>query len=169
MIRLIELSDIQEVKNLSAQAKEKDINPLIENAQNNEFRAFIGNKLYTQLLKDLSLTPELWEGGFYDNDKRYHSGLKRVLIECTYLYYLYQSGDTSTPFGMVNKKFEDGFKIDKEREKALHTRQRTVINNYWQEVKSFIFFDDNLRELYQGTDRGNKTFKSKIIKRNSWL
>lgn len=169
MIRLIELADIQEVKNLSAQAKEKDINPLIENAQNNEFKVFIGNKLYTQLLKDKTLTPELWEGGFYDDDKRYHSGLKRVLIECAYLYYLYQSGDTSTPFGIVNKNFKDGEKIDHEREKALHTRQRTVINNYWQEVKSFIFYDENLKELYQGTDKGNKTFSSKIIKRKQWL
>ena len=169
MIRLITLQDIQDVKNLSAQAKEKDINPLIENAQANDFKNLIGTKLYFQLLKDLTLTPELWEGGFYDDDKRYHSGLKRVLIECAYLYYIYQSGDTSTPFGIVNKKFEDGFKIDKEREKALHTRQRQVIDNYWQEVKSFIFFDENLRELYKGTDRGNKTFKSKIVKRNEWL
>ena len=169
MIRLITLQDIQEVKNLSAQAKEKDINPLIENAQINDFKNLIGTLLYNQLLKDLTITPELWEGGFYDDDKRYHSGLKRVLIECAYLHYIYQSGDTSTPFGIVNKKFEDGLKIDKEREKALHTRQRQVIDNYWQEVKAFIFFDENLRELYQGTDRGNKTFSSKIIKRNEWL
>lgn len=169
MIRLIELSDIQEVKNLSAQAKEKDINPLIENAQNNEFKSFIGNKLYTKLLKDLTPYQDLWEGGFYDDDKHYHSGLKRVLIECAYLYYIYQSSDTSTPFGIVNKNFKDGEKIDHEREKALHTRQRQVIDNYWQEVKDYIFFDENLKELFKGTDRLNRTFTARTIKRNQCL
>lgn len=169
MNRIVTMAEIQTVKPLSKQAKESFINQFIEDAQISNLKPLIGRELYNLIMNTPANYVELLEPFKYDNDKKSHSGLKRVLIEYTWTRYMFQSGDVSTPFGMINKDFGDGSKIDRKREKELKTERQKIATEYWLEVKEYIFHDETLRDLYQGTDERNTTYKSQTIKRNQCL
>lgn len=169
MNRIITMAEIQDVKPLSKQAKESFINQYIEDAQIANLKPLIGRKLYNLIINAPQSYAELLEPFKYDNEEKSHSGLKRVLIEFAWTRYMFQSGDVSTPFGMIQKDFGDGSKIDRNREKELKTERQKIATEYWLEVKEYIFQDEALRDLYQGTDERNITYKSQTIKRNQCL
>jgi hypothetical protein len=169
MTRIITLQEVQGVKPLSAHVKDKFFNQFIEDAQISLLKPLIGSELYNAIIKEPSDYTELLEGGFYDDDKRSHSGLKRVLIEFTYTLYMFESADVSTPFGMIVKDFKDGQKIDRQREKELKTKRQQIASQYWHEVQHFIFFTEELRVMFRGSPEANRTYKSQTIKRDQWL
>lgn len=172
MNRLITIEEIQAVKPLTKQAgnnNERFFLSIIEDMQQMDLRPRLGDKLFIRVLNDPTSYTDLLNGSTFDDGNRIHFGLKRVAIEFFWERYLFQSGEVSTPFGVVKKNFEDGQPIPRPREKELKTKGAQQAQTFWYDVKSFILQEETLSELYNGSDRNSSTYKSTTINRRQCL
>lgn len=142
--QLITLSDIRDFKGISLNiAQEKELNPLILEAQDFDLRAFLGDSFYIALVEDFEASPslsvysELWNGKKYTfNNLEYKfEGLRAVLIYHSYARFVSMNGITSTPTGFVTKTTQYSEKADVSR---LITQARSGATVHEERTRLFL-------------------------------
>jgi hypothetical protein len=145
--KLITLSDIRDFKGITLNvAQEKELNPLILEAQDFDLRAFLGDSFYIALVEDFEASPslatysELWNGKKYTyNGLDYKfEGLRAVLVYHAYARFVSMNGITSTPTGFVTKTTQYSEKADVSR---LITQARSGATVH--EERTRLFLDRN--------------------------
>ena len=166
-MNLITATDIRAVRDLSNQIKDSKINPLISDAEISDLKPLLGDVLFFDIKKNPANYTDLLDGCEYvvNGFNLYHFGIKRLLCELAYVRYMFDSGDVSTPFGVVNKDFENGTKISREREKELSNLRKKTANDYWLDIERYLVCNKDLYTLYKGTQEQLRTFKFKHITR----
>lgn len=167
MLPLITASDIRAVRDLSNQIKDSKINPIISDAEISDLRPLLGDAFFYDIKKTPANYTDLLNGSEYivNNKTFYQFGVKRLLCELAYVRYMFDSADVSTPFGVVNKDFDNGTKISREREKELSNLRKKTANDFWLGIHHYLGNNLTLYPLYKGSYDSIKTFKFKNITR----
>jgi len=165
---LISATDIRAVRDLSNQIKASKIEPIISDAEISDLRPLLGDAFFYDIKKTPANYTDLLNGSEYIvNDTTYFQfGVKRLLCELAYVRYMFDSGDVSTPFGVVNKDFENGNKISREREKELSNLRKKTANDFWIGIEHYLVNNKETYPLYKCSYDSIKTFKFKNITRN---
>lgn len=175
---LITATDIRAVRDLSLQIKDSKINPIISDAQISDLRPLLGDALFYDILAkstlpDPNLYTDLLNGCDYViNDITYHQfGVKRLLIELAYVRYMFDSTDISTPFGVIDKKFNDGTTMSRDRSKELSNLRKKTANDFWLGVEHYLYNNTETYTLFKKF-RDNEimnTFKFSNITRDGFI
>lgn len=168
MLPLITANDIRAVRDLSNQIKDSKINPIISDAEISDLRPLLGHAFFYDIKKTPANYTDLLNGSEYivNETTFYQFGVKRLLCELAYVRYMFDSSDISTPFGVVNKDFENGTKISREREKELSNLRKKTTNDFWIDIKYYLENNKDLYALYKGSFDTIKTFQFKNITRH---
>ena len=167
MLPLITATDIRTVRDLSNQIKDSKINPLISDAEISDLRPLLGDAFFYDIKKTPANYTDLLNGSEYviDGVTYFQYGIKRLLCELAHVRYMFDSGDVSTPFGVINKDFENGIKISREREKELSNIRKKTAHDFWLGIERYLQNNLTLYPLYKGSFDTIKTFKFKNITR----
>lgn len=167
MTPLINAADIRSVRDLSNQIKDSKINPIISDAEISDLRPLLGDALFYAIKKTPSDYTNLLDPLEYVlNDKTYyHFGVKRLLIELAYARYMFDNGDVSTPFGIVDKNFQEGNKSSRERVKELSNLRKKTANDYWLSIERYLVYNRDLYPLYEFNGEKIDTYKFSNITR----
>ena len=109
MINLINITDFTENKFLTQNLDDRDIDPIITEAQEFDIKPVIGAAMYLDMMNNLTASKyiELLDGKIYtpngEADAIYFSGLKMVLKYYVYARLLVMDGVKSTNSGFVQK------------------------------------------------------------------
>jgi hypothetical protein len=145
--QLITLSDIRDFKGISLNiAQEKELNPLILEAQDFDLRAFLGDSFYIALIEDFEASPslatysELWNGKKYTfNGLDYKfEGLRAVLVYHSWARFVALDGITSTPTGFVNKTTQYSERADPKAISRLVTQARSGATVHEERTRLFL-------------------------------
>jgi hypothetical protein len=167
MLPLISVSDIRAVRDLSNQIKDNKINPLISDAEMSDLRPLLGDSFFFAIKKNPENYTNLLDPLEYTiNDEiNYHFGLKRLLCELSYVRYMFDSGDISTPFGVIEKNFTDGVRTSRDRTKELSNLRKQTANEYWLGIEKYLINNAELYPLFKITGNSIETFKFTHITR----
>lgn len=100
----------------------------------------IGAELYKECCENPLDNKLLLEGGYYDDDKRYFSGLKAAVCLLTYARFLPNNNINVTPFGVKEKLSIDSNDIT---DKALFRQINEARNTgqaYLQQVVDYLSY-----------------------------
>ena len=142
---LIDKSHIAARRQLSKSVKDgstqdKMINEYIEDAELEDIRPLLGEKFYNKIAAN--------PGDYADilNEKEYtylgntykHRGLKAVHADFAYARYVEFGSEVDTPFGRVEKEFQNGRNVDlaAKSRKAKAVRQSAI--TLWAQIQIFI-------------------------------
>jgi hypothetical protein len=138
---LITPADISAKRDLSSNRKNIRYQQHIDDAQYIDVRPLLGRRLYLDLVAnfgDQKYQNILNEFDYvYDNFTYTHPGLKSVLINFAYSRILFFT-EVDTPFGLVEKNYQDAVKPSRERSKSRYTDMRKTAIIEWEEVKLYI-------------------------------
>ncbi len=139
-MRLITKSDIIEIRQISKSVTENVINNFIDEAQLLDLKPLLGEALYQGIMLNVSNYQELLnETSYtYNGTETTSCGLKRVLIFYAYARYIMNGSVTDTPFGMVEKLFQDGKNTERISKKELYKYNQQMAYQYWQEVERYL-------------------------------
>lgn len=171
MATLITIAEFRAIKDLSNHVKETKINSIIEDTEFSDIRPLLGESFFADIKAHPENYTALLTGGAYAiNDKSYlHVGLKRVIIELANVRYTFESSETSTPFGIVDKTYADAVHVSRDRAKELSTLRKKTANDYWLNVKLYIENNLTMYPLYYiCNDEKLNTFKITNITRAQW-
>lgn len=142
---LITADDIRQNRELSTSVKANKINQFIEDAQIVDLQELIGEKLYTDIVSDPSKTddgsyPNLLDGGTYtySGNTFTNPGLKAVLIDFAYARYRFFGNDTDGPFGVIEKRTQDGNNTSVARNREVYGSIRKVAFSKWCMVRDYL-------------------------------
>lgn len=139
---LISKEEISNYRDISRGVKDDKINPFIDDAQFQDLRPLLGERLYYDLVKNSEDQKyvELLDGGEYEyNGFTYNNpGLKKVLAIYTYARYVLFGSFTDTAFGFVQKTTQDSQAVGDSQKRNIHTQERNTAFNYWIEVAAFL-------------------------------
>ena len=152
-MRLINKSDIIDVRQISKSVSEGIINNFIDEAQLLDLKPLIGENLYQEIVLNTSNYHDLLNEITYNyNGSQLTScGLKKVLIHFAYARYVMNGSTTDTPFGMVEKQFQDGRNIERTSKKEIYKYNQQIAFQYWQEVERYL---NRNQELYPSWKNG---------------
>jgi hypothetical protein len=57
---------------------------------------------------------------------------------------------TDTPFGMIEKQFQDGNHIPRTDKKEIYKQSQQIATQYWSQVESYLNRNRNLYPLWGG-------------------
>lgn len=138
---LIDLTYITTKKDVSKHL-DKVAQQHIDDAELVDLKPLLGEKLYLHLVANSGDTiyVDLLNGGEYTyNDFIYnHPGLKRVLCEFAYARITFFGNEKSTPFGLVEKNYQDGNMVSRDRAKERFKASQQVAFQLWNDVRSFL-------------------------------
>lgn len=138
---IITHAEINAKRDISSNKKTIRSQQHIDDAEYIDVRPLLGRKMYLDLIAnitDAKYTNILNEHTYtYDDFEYTHPGLKSVLIEFAYSRILFFT-EVDTPFGFVDKSYNDGVKPSRERLKSRYTDTRKTAMILWEEVKLFI-------------------------------
>lgn len=137
-------ADIRKDRDLST-TSEKKINIYIKDAEISDLRPLLGEELYQDLEANPTKTdegdyPKLLQGSTYTygNYTYSHPGIKAVLVDFASARYRFFGSDTDTPFGVVEKQFNDGRNTSVSRNREVYGAIRKVAKDKWFLVKDYL-------------------------------
>lgn len=140
---LIDKTEVANHREISTSVRDEKINPYIGDAQKLDLKPLLGDELYFDLVykkeqgDDIS---DLMEPLNYSYDgKRYsHEGLNKVLSIFTNARYVLGGSGTDTPFGYVEKNFQDGNPVSATSKRDIYKSDRQAAVDYFSEVALFL-------------------------------
>ena len=140
MQRLISKSDIIEYRSISKSVTENLINNFIDEAQLLDLKPLIGESLFQEIILNVANYQDLLNETTYNynGNETTSCGLKRVLIFYAYARYVMNGSVVDTPFGMVEKQFQDGKNVERISKKEIYKYNQQIANQYWLEVESYL-------------------------------
>ena len=167
---IIDLIDISNTKDVSKHLDKIAIQH-IDDAELVDIKPLLGEKLFLDMVANASDAKylELLNGGNYeyDNFTFSHPGIKRVLIEFAYARITFFGNEKSTPFGLVEKNYQDGRAITRDRAKERYKASQQIALQLWFDVKAFLDRKTKEYEYWncsQGTKGMLSGFKLKHIR-----
>ena len=152
--KLIEASDFAPYKVIADNITEsKTIDPYILEAQQFDLKPLLGQELFIDLLEDFEDTPslskyeDLFNGKSYEKyGKKYkHQGLVPVLCYFAYARYLTNANQSSTEYGVVQKRTDESQPVPEATLARMITQAREGAMAYWHDVKTYL--DHNANDI----------------------
>ena len=167
-MRLISLTDIQKHRAISQSVELSIINQFIEDAQIGDLRPLLGEKMYFDLLNNQSNYTELLDEFDYTHDGVTYTspGVKKVLSYYAYARYIMHGSATDTPFGLVEKGYQEEKQIDRSGRREMYKSTQQLAAQYWSQVE--IYLNRNLSKYTlwgEGCSRGKRIFRINKITR----
>ena len=137
---LIDKNTIAKYRQISKSVSDDKINQFIEDAELVDLKPLLGFSLFNKIKKSPEEYKELLEGGCYDccgGDYR-HEGLEKVLAIYAYSRYVMFGSYTDTPFGYVQKQYQDGQQVVRDNRKEVYKAQQQVAYQVWIEVQHYM-------------------------------
>ncbi|MFC6858792.1 DUF6712 family protein [Zunongwangia atlantica] len=108
-----------------------------------DLKKTLGNGFYFDLQKNANEADysDLIEGCQYEDKDGYtvqHEGVKSLLADYTYSRYLYEINNSVTPFGMVQKQYQDGEQVDRNMIKDLVSQNNQDAAMKWQLIEGYL-------------------------------
>jgi hypothetical protein len=171
MINLINITDFTENKFLTQNLDDRDIDPVITEAQEFDIKPVIGAELYFDMMANLTATKyqELLEGKTYTPNGSanpiYFSGLKMALKYYVYARLLVTDGVKSTNSGFVLKQLENSERISGSQRTQMIAQTRSGAKVYENELRDFLCNYPIIYPLYCSGIRKNtgQGFRMKAI------
>jgi len=169
-MRLISKSDIIDVRQISKSVTEPVINNFIDEAQLLDLKPLVGESLYQEIILNPANYQDLLNNVTYNyNGSEVTScGLKRVLIHFAFARYVMNGNLIDTPFGMVEKQFQDGKNIERTSKKELYKYNQQIAFQYWNEVERYLNRNQDLYPKWKNgpcETRRNTSFRLNKITR----
>jgi len=121
-----------------------DINKVVQciEGASIDLKKTLGN-FYFDLLKNANEADysDLIEGAEYINKDGYnvqHEGIKSLLADYTYSRYLYEINNSVTPYGMVQKSYQDGETVDRNMIKDLVAQNNQDAAQKWVMIEGYL-------------------------------
>lgn len=138
---LINLEDISNVKDVSKHLDKVAVQH-IDDSELVDLKPLLGEKLFLDMVANAtdSKYVDLLDGRsyVYDNFTYTHPGIKRVLIEFAYARITFFGNEKSTPFGLVEKNYQDGSPVTRDRAKERYKVSQQIALQLWFDVKAFL-------------------------------
>lgn len=118
----------------------------VDDAQIKELLPRLGRQFYYAIVSTPADYSDLLTGGSYTyNSKTYvNPGLKAVLIDYAFARWRFFGGDKDTGFGFIEKQYQDGKQVGRERNKEAYTDLLQIAEQKWHEVA--LFLDRNYQD-----------------------
>ena len=163
---LINRAKIAEYKQISKSVFDDVLNSHIRDAQFDDVKPLIGERLYNAIVADQTAHATLLNGGTYTyNGITYiNQGLKSVIVYYTYARYMMFGDVVDTPFSLVNKLNQgESQRVDYATKKSLYQINQNSAFNLWLSVRDYLIRTNYA--LYENClTAQNKTFNfSKIV------
>ena len=164
---LIDRAEIAKYKQISKTVNNEVLNQHIREAQENDLKPLLGERLYNTVLANLSDYTDLLNGSFYTvGGVTYQNyGIKAVLAYYTFARYSMFGDVTDTPFSMVNKlNGQESTPISHSTKKAIYTENRNMAYNTFLTVDAFLRRTNNTLYLQSCSRKNNAGLNfSKIV------
>lgn len=151
MSLLINKTDISVFRQVSKSVADAKINPFIADAQTLDLLPLLGEKLYFDLLANPTnyidlINPKIYT---FDNQNIESPGIKIILCHFAYARYIMHGSQTDTPFGMVEKSYQDGNNVSRIDKKEIYKQTQQTATQYWSQVKSYLIRNEILYPLWR--------------------
>ncbi len=169
-MRLITKSEIIDVRQISKSVTDAIINNFIDEAQLLDLKPLIGESLYQEIILNSTNYQDLLNEVTYNYDGSQFTscGLKRVLIHFAYARYIMNGSVTDTPFGLVEKQFQDGRNVERASKKEMYKYNQQIAFQYWNEVERYLNRNQDLYPKWKNgpcEPRRNTSFRLNKITR----
>lgn len=138
---LIDLTYLSAQRDVSSHGG-KVANEQIDNAELLDLKPLLGEKLYTDLVRNAAETKyvALLDGGdyTYDGFDYKNPGVKLVLAAFAAARVRMFGSDKSTPFGNVQKDYRDAVQTTRARGKERYTADMQTGMELWRDVEAFL-------------------------------
>lgn len=146
---IITLSELQKYKQISASGNDSKLNQLILEAQFQDLRPLMGERLFNAVLKDVKDTSntngttytKLLNGGEYvcNGVTFYQAGLKAVLANYVYGRKVMWGGVVDNPFGATIKLNRNSSEpVDYATRKSFYNENKDLAFNVWLSVSRYL-------------------------------
>jgi len=171
MTNLINITDFAENKFLTQNLDDRDIDPIIAEAQEFDIKPVLGAAMYLDMMNNMTATKyiELLDGKQYtpngSADAIYFNGLKMVLKYYVYARLLVVDGVKSTNSGFVQKSLENSERISGSQRTQMIAQTRSGAKAYEDELRAFLCNYPDIYPLYCAGVRKNRGhgFRMKAI------
>lgn len=162
--RLISITDFTNNKYISQNLDDRDIDPVIDEAQEFDLKPVLGRELYQDFLNNLTDTKyqDLLNGKEY-TPTGYTSSVKFQGVKEVLKYYVYArmvvlDGAKNTPSGFVQKTLENSERLSGTQRTQMIAQARSGAKAHEDEMVFFLnnFYPDY--PLWQSTLRKNKGY-----------
>jgi len=139
-MRLINKADISVHKQISKSVKDITINQFVDDSQITDLLPLLGEKLYFDIQNNIANYTDLLNGVIYTYDgvSVEQPGLKKVLSLFVYARYIFHGTQTDTPFGYVEKQYQDGKQVNRINRKEIYTLNKQIAMQYWEQVRDYL-------------------------------
>ena len=161
MTNLINITDFADNKFLTQNLDDRDIDPIITEAQEFDIKPVLGAAMYLDMMNNLTATKyiELLDGKQYtpngSADAIYFNGLKMVLKYYVYARLLVVDGVKSTNSGFVQKSLENSERISGSQRTQMIAQTRSGAKAYEDELRAFLCNYPAIYPLYCAGVRKN--------------
>lgn len=168
MTNLINITDFTENKFLTQNLDDRDIDPVITEAQEFDIKPVIGSAMYLDLMNNLTASKyiELLEGKTYtpngSADAIHFCGLKMVLKYYVYARLLVVNGVKSTNSGFVQKTLENSERISGSQLTQMIAQTRSGAKVYENELRDFLCNYPTIYPLYCAGFQKNKGYGFRV-------
>ncbi len=165
-------AEIQKYKQLANSSYDAKLNQVIIEAQLQDLKPLLGERLFNDVLKDVSDTGNtdgtiytaLLNGGEYTEDgcTYYNPGIKAVLANYVYGRLVMWGDVVDNPFGMTHKlNSPDSKPVDFATKKSFYNENQSFAYNLFLEVRRFLILTDVAlyRECYTTSRKSFKITK----------
>lgn len=167
-MRLISLTDIQQNRAISQSVELSNINQFIEDAQIGDLRPLLGERMYYDLLNNQSNYIDLLDQTNYTHDGVTYTspGIKQVLSYYAYARYILHGSATDTPFGYVEKGYQDERQTDRIQRREMYKSTQQLAAQYWSQVEIYLNRNLDTYPLWaEGCTQGKRSFRINKITR----
>ena len=119
---------------------DKRINPYIEEAEKLFVIPNIGASTYKAIAADKMAFATLLDGGYYDDDKQYFSGLYEAIGYLAYSRFVRNQPVNSTAFGIVAKQGQFSEQVDSKTLISVANDAEKIGLQYLKECVDFLNF-----------------------------
>jgi hypothetical protein len=141
MIPLVTKQEVQTYKQVSDSINTAKFNELVLQAQMVEILPLLGERLYYDVMSNVSNYSDLLDGNTYEfNSITYTNvGLKAVISHYWYAYYSFYGDEISTAFGLREKLNNDVSKqVSTTMKKTMFELNCRYAYNLWLNVEKFL-------------------------------
>lgn len=159
---LITKEELQDHRAISKSVKASVINSFIEDAEIQDLVPLLGEKLYFDIVKNPANYADLLDGCnyVYDEVTIKNPGLKKVLAIFVNAKYIMFGNQSSTPFGTVEKNYQDGHHIERASRKERYKLEQQTAFIYWEQVKIYLDRNTDDYEFWAyGCSNPRRTFR----------
>lgn len=135
----------------------------IDEAEQNDIRKNLGNKLYSYIVENRGILGDLLNGCPYTagSETRYHSGLKKALAYYAYSRLIVGGNVELTRAGVVNRDSDYSHQSDTEERQQTSRETAAIADRYINEVLDYCRNHETLR-LYVSANKFKETNRTSV-------